>query len=320
VLDRPRCSITSSTHVVHLAPALLLLQWVLSFPAIGIVGSGRVAQALGRVLLERGEHVTCIASREAAHARTAATFLGCGVEAVGLAAIARRASHLLIAVADRAIADAAVAVASSGMTEGVVLHTCGAREIDELKPLRELGWACGVLHPLQTFSSPSQGMIALPGSTFAVSGDDCAVAWAKRIADVVGGRAVEVIAGKRALYHAAAAMASNYSVSLLDAAGTLMAAATGTEHHEALRLLAPLIRTSIENAFSQGTAEALTGPIERGDSGTVALHLEALSTASRSIRDLYVSAGLHTLDLARRKGLAEPGAASVEGVLEQARA
>jgi predicted short-subunit dehydrogenase-like oxidoreductase (DUF2520 family) len=115
-------------------------------------------------------------------------------------------------------------------------------------------------------------------------------------------------------------MASNHTVALLDAAGALMRAATGLEEREALRLLAPIIRTSIENAFAQGTSAALTGPIERGDSGTVAIHLEALSTASSTVRDLYVSAGLHTLDLARRKGLTEPAAASVKAVLERGRA
>lgn len=115
-------------------------------------------------------------------------------------------------------------------------------------------------------------------------------------------------------------MASNYSVSLLDAAGKLMSAATGVESDASLRMLAPLVRTSMENAFTQGTSAALTGPIERGDGETVALHLDAIDSEAPSIRDLYVAAGLQTLKLARRKGLAEEAAASVEAVLGRGRA
>lgn len=239
--------------------------------------------------------------------------------AVEVAEVPRLASRVIVAVADRGLPDAASVLASAGMTQGIVLHTCGAKDIEELTPLRELGWACGTLHPLQSFSSPSHGLATLPGCAFAVSGDTRALEWARHIAETAGGHTAQIEPSERALYHAAAVIASNYSVSLLDAAGTLMSAATGLEADASLRMLGPLVRTSIENAFAQGTATALTGPIARGDFETVALHLKALGTTSPSIRDLYIAAGFHTLKLARRKGLADEAAASVEAVLEHGR-
>ncbi len=99
-------------------------------------------------------------------------------------------------------------------------------------------------------------------------------------------------------------MASNYLAVLIDAAVILMREA-GIEQEQALRALAPLIRASVGNALTVGPVQALTGPVERGDSGTVAAHLHALAEASESVPEsvnvLYRAAGLHAIDMARRK-------------------
>jgi predicted short-subunit dehydrogenase-like oxidoreductase (DUF2520 family) len=97
-------------------------------------------------------------------------------------------------------------------------------------------------------------------------------------------------------------MASNYLVALMDAAVILMKAA-GIEQEQALRALAPLVRASVGNALTMSPVQALTGPVERGDNGTVAAHFRAFSTASapESVKALYRAAGLHAVDMARRK-------------------
>jgi predicted short-subunit dehydrogenase-like oxidoreductase (DUF2520 family) len=156
---------------------------------------------------------------------------------------------------------------------------------------------------------------ALPGCAFGITGDGQAAAWAERIATLLGGRALRIAFDRRPLYHAAAVMASNYVVGLIDAAGILMNAA-GVEEPEALCALAPLVRASAENALSLGPQRALTGPIERGDVETVALHWRALRTAPASVRDLYRSAALHALRLARGRGLSEDAASRLERVFE----
>src|SRR5580698_6244871 len=95
-------------------------------------------------------------------------------------------------------------------------------------------------------------------------------------------------------------MASNYIVTLIDASVTLMKLA-GIPQESALQALAPLIRASVSNSLSMGPAQALTGPIERGDEQTVAAHLAALGKAPESVRQLYRYAGLHTIEVAGRK-------------------
>jgi predicted short-subunit dehydrogenase-like oxidoreductase (DUF2520 family) len=287
--------------------------------SIGIAGAGRMAQALGRLLLERGEPVAAVASRGESAAR-AAEFIGSGVEAVSYKELPQRAGRIVIAVADRAVPTVAEtlaeAMAEAGLSGGVALHTSGTLGPEVLEPLAARGVSCGTLHPLQTIAAPGQGVAALPGSAFAVAGDTEALAWAERIATILDGEPLRIAPKFRPVYHAAAVMASNYIVALLDAAVILMGAAGITEDR-ALRAIAPLAKASLNNAADLGPLRALTGPIERGDSETVALHLDALEKEPESVRELYRSAGLHALDLARRCGLNEAAAKRVEAVLRK---
>jgi predicted short-subunit dehydrogenase-like oxidoreductase (DUF2520 family) len=287
--------------------------------SIGIAGAGRMAQALGRLLVERGDPVAAVASRGESAAR-AAEFIGGGVEAVSYKELPRRAGRILIAVADSAVpavaGTLAEAMAEAGLSGGVALHTCGTLGPEALEPLADRGVSCGTIHPLQTVAAPGQGVAALPGSAFAVAGDTEALAWAERIAAILDGEPLRIAPKFRPVYHAAAVMASNYVVTLLDAAVILMGAAGITEDR-ALRAIAPLAKASLNNAADLGPLRALTGPIERGDSETVALHLNALEKEPESVRELYRSAGLHALDLARRRGLNEAAANRVETVLRK---
>lgn len=284
--------------------------------SIGIAGSGRVAQALGRLLRERGEPVAAVASRDSKRAAHAAEFIGGGVEAVSYHVLPQRAGRILIAVTDDALPEVAQALADAGMSGGAALHTCGTRGPEALDLLAARGVSCGTLHPLQTVAAPEQGLEALPGSAFAVAGDTEAQAWAERIVSMLGGEALRIAPKFRPLYHAAAVMASNYIVALLDAAVILMSAA-GIPEDRALRAIAPLAKASLNNAAALGPLRALTGPIERGDSETIALHLNALESAPEALRELYCCAGLQALELARRRGLEEPAAARLEALLRR---
>lgn len=284
---------------------------------IGIAGAGRVAQAVGRALRERGEPVAFVASRNREHAQAAAEFIGAGVTAVELTALAAHAHRILLAVSDNALRTVAEALSAAATPGGIALHTSGARDVDELDALRAAGFSCGTIHPLQTLSSTIQGTQALRGAWFAISGDGPAVEWARRIACLLEGECLEIAPGRRPLYHAAAVMASNYMVALVDAAQELMSAATRSEPGAALQALAPIASAALDNALRAGPAAALTGPIERGDAETIAMHLSALSEAPEQIRNLYIAAGLQTLALARRKGLSPGAATEIEVLLKQ---
>ncbi len=281
---------------------------------IGIAGAGRIAQALGRLLIERGESVAGVASRDLAHARDAAGFMGERVQPVAYSQLPRHARRILIAVPDDAVTEVARTLAEAGMKGGAALHTAGSRGPDALRPLAANGVSCATLHPLQTVPTREHGLAALQGIAFGITGDGPAALWAESIARLLDGEPLRIAAEARPLYHAAAVMASNYMVALVDAAVMLMSAA-GIEPGRALRAIAPLVRASSENALALGPLKALTGPIERGDVETVARHLTALARVEPSLRDLYRAAGAQLLPLACGRGLAGEKARKLEELL-----
>ena len=97
----------------------------------------------------------------------------------------------------------------------------------------------------------------------------------------------------------------------------LLLKAAGVQEDKALRAIGPLMRTSIANALVLGPVQALTGPIQRGDAETVAAHLAALADAPGNVRELYRAAGLHVLDMARRRGLPDERARAIESLLRE---
>ncbi|HWR51439.1 MAG TPA: Rossmann-like and DUF2520 domain-containing protein [Bryobacteraceae bacterium] len=277
---------------------------------IGVAGAGRVGLALARLLQAEGEPVTAIASRSPQRSHAAAELLGDRVLPVAYAALPLHAGRFLIAVPDGAIADVADVLASSG-ANGIALHTSGAVGLEALSALAERGVACGTLHPLQTVTGAPDAAQVLSGVAFSIWGDPAAVEWAQSIAKLCGGTTLRIEPEARAMYHAAAVMAGNYVTALVDAAACLMEHA-GVERETALRALAPLVRASAENALTRGPVAALTGPIERGDTATVMAHLIALERSPTTVQALYRAAGLHTLGIARRKGLGAEQAARLE--------
>jgi predicted short-subunit dehydrogenase-like oxidoreductase (DUF2520 family) len=219
-----------------------------------------------------------------------------------------------VAVSDGAIAPVAEELVQPNGRLRVALHTCGGYGAEVLAPLHAAGVSCGGLHPLQTIRDPSQGAAALGSAAFAVCGDSGALCWAEELAAVLGGHVLHIEPGARNLYHAAAVMASNYIAALLDSAQQLLLLA-GVPREDALRSLAPLARTSLDNAVRCGPVEALTGPIARGDAATVAGHVTALKGVEPSIAGLYEAAGLHALGMARKRGLGEEAGESVHRAL-----
>jgi predicted short-subunit dehydrogenase-like oxidoreductase (DUF2520 family) len=271
---------------------------------VGIAGGGRVAQAIGRALQSCGVPIDFIASRNSEHAGTAADFIGGDAVAVSYHALASQATHVLIAVSDDAIGSVAKTLAAEDGVMRMALHTSGSYGPELLAPLSEKGISCGSMHPLQTISDGPQGAIALRNIAFSVSGSPAAAAWAEQMIAALGGQVLYIRADSRHLYHAAAVMASNYVATLIDAAQELMELA-GISDEAALRALAPLVRTSVENCLSDGPINALTGPVVRGDAATVAAHMTALKRADCSTHNLYKAAGLRTLRMACQRGLGD---------------
>ena len=171
---------------------------------------------------------------------------------------------LVIATPDGVVAEVAAAVRPVGTT--VVAHLAGSLGLDVLAPHARRA----SFHPLRSIPS---GQVDLRGAWFAVAGDELA----RRVVDDLGGRPVEVDDDHRVAYHAAATIASNHLVALLGQAERV-AATAGVP----LEAYLDLVRQTVDNVARLGPAEALTGPVRRGDWATVERHLAALATEERA--------------------------------------
>ncbi len=275
----------------------------------GIAGSGRLAQALGRCLVEAGSPIDAIASRSFPHAQAAASFIGGNCRPVELREL--DCDRVLIAVSDRAIVE--VAGDLSGCS--TLLHTCGAHGAELLNEQRAKGISCGSLHPFQTIASAESGYRVLPGSAFAIDGDPSAVEWAEEIVQSLNGSILRIPPASRAIYHAAAAMASNHLIAILGASEQLLELA-GVPARESLHAVGSISGASLANALQIGPPAALTGPVQRGDASTVSRHLEALGAAQVSVRNLYRAASVQALAMAERRGLDRASSASLHALLD----
>lgn len=268
-----------------------------------IVGAGRVGLALG-LLLHRARAVSSLTytgrdAKPPAHplflrTRPRARYLpGVGPPDEGT-------TGLLLAVPDAAIAGVAARLAEHPLPPGLpVLHLSGSRGLDALEPLARAGCSVGGAHPLCAVADPVQGVERLRGATFGVEGEGAARALAERIVRAAGGTLLPIRPGGRAEYHAGAVFASNFLVSLLAVAERLMGRA-GLPAEEVRPALAELASGAVENVRRHGPAEALTGPVARGEVETVRLHLARLSGGERA---LYSLLAREALALARARGL-----------------
>ncbi|MDX6582754.1 MAG: hypothetical protein QOI10_1938 [Solirubrobacterales bacterium] len=246
-------------------------------PAFAVVGAGRVGSSIAAAAERAGLDVRLAGRAEAIDA-------------------CREVEAVLLCVADEAIAPAAEAIAAAGPRLRFAGHTSGASGLDALAPLTAAGAAAFSLHPLQTVPDAATDFTGCP---CAISGaGEEALGLARALAERLGMRPFEIAEERRAAYHAAASIASNFLVALEESAAGLLAEAGAPDARE---LLAPLVLRTAANWSERGAA-ALTGPIARGDEATVGRHLEALRETAPELVPLYEALAERTRELARRQG------------------
>ena len=262
--------------------------------SLSLIGPGRAGTTVALALLDAGWRARAVAGRapDAASTTTAAVCLAAETTLVSEAG--RGAQLVIIATPDRAIEGAALTVADSLEPDALVVHLAGSKGTDVFDAMREKrpDVRVGALHPLQSFPSTSVGVERLAGSWAAIAGDG----EVEQLAVALGLRPFAVSDADRVRYHAAAVVASNHLVALLGQVERL-AAAAGVPFDA----FGALVDASVENAFQLGPANALTGPVERGDLRTVEGHLAALDSAER---DSYRSLAREAARLTGRRDTA----------------
>lgn len=270
---------------------------------LNLVGAGRVARTLGRLWRAAGiGGIGTICARSPASAAAAAAFIGGGSACDGIAAMAP-APVWLLAVPDDRIAACADALAASGRCRpgDIVFHCSGALSSGALAAAAACGAAVASLHPLKTFAEPATAVRTFAGTACAAEGDAAALALLELAFESLGARVFRIERAAKTLYHAASVLVCNDLTALLEA-GLRAYAAAGIARAEALRMMEPLVRETLDNVFALGPARALTGPVARGDLAVVEQHLAALDAGDARIAAVYRSLGALAVELARAGG------------------
>lgn len=262
--------------------------------SVGVVGAGRVGAVLGAALNAAGHRVVAAAAVSAASRNRAARLLP---DAAVLPAdeVARAAEDLLLlAVPDDALAGVVSGLATTGALRPgqKVAHTSGAHGVAVLGDVEGMA-----LHPAMTFTGADTDLARLPGIAWGVTTRDRQ--FATRLVADLGGVPEWIAEQNRPLYHAALAHGANHLVTLVNEAADLLRTA-GVE--DPRRVLEPLLRAALDNALRMGDA-ALTGPVSRGDAGTVEKHLDRMPADAVPA---YLALARRTADRAIASGRLRP--------------
>lgn len=210
---------------------------------------------------------------------------------------------LLITTADPEIGKTADAVSAILGPATAVLHASGALSSEILRGPRKKGNPTGSMHPLLSVSDPVRGSRNFADAYFCVEGDARAVSAADEAVKALGGKPFSIRSEYKALYHASAVMASGHLTALADIAAATLAEC-GIRSADPMDVLLPLIKSTVENLSAQKPAEAMTGPIARGDLDAVRRHVESFDMAGlEQVKRVYLDLALWALDLAGQNGL-----------------
>lgn len=269
---------------------------------IVIIGSGKVGTAIGYLLRSAGYSICGVYDQSIQAAQTAIPYTGgrvCTIQE--LADI--KADGIFITTVDDAIA----AVCKSLVQERAinpgskVIHMSGAGSIELIGSARSQGAFVASIHPVQSFADTENAISRIPGSLFGITADNEIKNWSVKLVEDLGGIPFFVDESDKPLYHAAACMASNYLTTLLfmviDIYKTL-----GLTQDNAIKAFQPLVRGTLSNIENKGAVQALTGPIARGDIGTIEKHLKILHEKLPQYLKVYCELGIITIDVGLLKG------------------
>jgi len=282
---------------------------------LGFIGAGTVGTALSVRLNSKGYPIVAVSSRSRTSAENLAQAVnGCHVSDNNQG-VADNAELIFITTPDDAIASVASQIQwHPGQS---VVHCSGADSTDILEPAKKLGAQVGAFHPLQTFASAKQAIENIPGSTFALEAEEPLLNTLKDMATALDGHWVELKASDKVIYHASAVIACNYLVTLVKLAADLWQS-FAVPPHQVTQALLPLLRGTLNNIDTVGIPQCLTGPIARGDIGTIKKHLDALQQTAPDLLSTYRELGLQTIPIALAKGrINQHQAQELRTILEQ---
>ncbi len=280
---------------------------------IGFIGAGRVGTSLALLLCRQDYRVSAVYSRSPDSSRKLAEGIkGCHIFA-DIQGVADNSELVFITTPDDAIATIADSV--KWQPGQMVVHCSGADSTDILASSRKAGALTGVFHPLQTFASTEQALENISGSTFAIEALEPLLGNLKKMTYDLGGSWIEIKAEDKAIYHIAAVFTCNYLVTLMKIATDLWQT-FGISPLQSAQALLPLVKGTVNNIETIGLLDCLTGPIARGDTGTITKHISALNKKAPHLIATYKELALKTIPIALEKGgINKSQASALEAIL-----
>ena len=266
---------------------------------LGFIGAGRVGKALALALHRQGYTVVSAASRTFASAEALAELVPDCTAYAAFDEAATAADFVLITSTDDAIGP--VATTTSWRPGQGVVHCSGSASLDALEGAARQGAVIGAFHPLQAFTTLENSVKSLPGSTFAIEGNDEMRAFLTEMALALGGNPIFLRSEDKPLYHASVVMLGGIFMSFAGAVAGIWKE-FGIEPNQALKALVPITQGVCVTLASDGVPDGLAGPYVRGDVGTVEKHVNAVRTFAPHMLQSYCHMALAGLDLCFEKG------------------
>lgn len=273
---------------------------------LNIIGAGKVGRVLARNFQRQQVfRIQQVMNSSLSSAAEAVNWLGAG-QVAGQPDQLLAADVVMLTVPDDQIARVCSQLAHAGVLHAncVVFHCSGAKASSELQAAASAGAAIASVHPVRSFANADVLAEQFDGTICSVEGDDRALAILLPALQAIGAQTVTIKAETKLLYHAGSVFASNYLVTLMETALQTYQAA-GIPADTARQMAEPLARQTLENVFSMGTVNALTGPIARGDMQTVALQQKKLNGWNALAGNLYQAFTAPTVVLAARRNHSE---------------
>ncbi len=286
---------------------------------IGFIGAGNVSKAFGIYLKNRGFEISGYASRKFESAAEAAE-MTCSSGFEKYDDIVEGCDVVFITVPDDSICDVARSISNSKLKlEGkVFIHMSGALSSKELERLSERGCGAYSLHPLLSFADIEKSVHMLANTIFTLEGNGAEFERVTRLLEGIGNKVYTIEESQKTLYHAAACTASNYIVALVDFAACMLKSA-GIDEKGALEMIGELSRGTLSNVIQMGIEDSITGPISRGDAGTVKRHMDKIARQNDcNLLKMYSVMGKKTLEISKRKKLRDTARAyDIEKILNE---
>ena len=254
--------------------------------SVSVIGAGRVGCVLAAAMLAVQHQVVGVTAVSDASKERAEALLP-GVRFVTPLEACELADLVLVTVPDDVLPDLVRGLGNVGAWRRgqLVAHTSGRHGLAALSGASDLGAIPLAMHPVMTFTGTTLDVDRLHGSVFGVTAPTPFLPIADALVIEIGGEPVHVLEEQRALYHAALAHAANHLVTLVASSAELLQEAGVDDPSKVLR---PLLTAALDNTLREGEV-ALTGPVARGDVGTVSAHIDAIAAVSPETRSAYLA-------------------------------